>query len=132
MRAALCCRSEATSTGTTTSPSTWTTLQGASLATAARHCLLVPQVAAVADDERGLGGKAERHLVGSAPADDEADAARRQCLLDLAQPLQHERVVAPVGLRVVGGQAKTDHDRQAQPVGLVDRMLERGVRGRPL
>ena len=92
----------------------------------------MPQVARVADRERGAAGQTERHLIGPAAADDEADAARAKRPFDLLQALEHEGIVAPVGVGIAGHQAEADHHRQPQPVGLADRMLERRVGRRPL
>ena len=92
----------------------------------------MPEVARIADRKRGAGGETQRHLIGPPAPDHEADAARAQGPLDLLQALEHEGIVAPVGVGIAGHQAEADDHRQPQPVGLADRMLERRVARRPL
>ena len=70
------------------------------------------EIAAIADDEGRVLGERERHLSGGPLAEDEADAALGQGPRDLRAGLEHEGVVAAVGLGIVVHQAKADHDRQ--------------------
>ena len=88
---------------------------------------LVPQIALVADDDRRFAREAERHLGRVAPAQDEADATPLQRRRRLLQPLQHEGVVAEVGVRVAVGEPEPDHDPLSQLVRERYRVLERVI-----
>jgi hypothetical protein len=68
---------------------------------------LVPQVAAVDDEDRGPPGGGQRHLGGVAERQGEADAARVQRVADVAQALEQEGVGPGGGLGVGGRQART-------------------------
>jgi hypothetical protein len=48
-------------------------------------------------------------------------------VLGLGKPFEHKGVMAHIRFGVVGRQTKTHEDRQAEPVCLGDRHLERGV-----
>ena len=64
---------------------------------------LYPQIAAVADDERGSLRKAQGDNIGAAELDDEAYSPLPKDFFGFGKPFQHERVVAGVRLGVVGG-----------------------------
>ncbi len=90
------------------------------------------QIAAIADDQRRPPGQTDRDVARLAAPDHEGDAAPAEGPLDLLKPLEHERVVAPVGLGIVVHQAEPDHQRQPLRVGLADSVLEGRIERRSL
>ena len=88
---------------------------------------LVPQVAAVADHQRGIAGQTQGDLIGRSPLDHEGHAAAGQLGLDVTQTLEHEVVVPEVGLGIVVHQPERDQHGQVQLVGPVHRVLQRVV-----
>src|SRR3954469_6578326 len=134
VRAPTSCLGEAVSTGTTTSPSTWTT-QRAARSPAAQACpprLLRLEIAPVADDERSLAGELKRDRVGRTAADHKTDPSFVEVSLDLGKALQHEGVVACVGLGVSVHQPETDQNRQVSCVRFLNGQLQGRVEARPL
>ena len=95
-------------------------------------CPLRPQVPAIADHERRALRERDGDVVRSAAANDESQSARVDRLRGLGETLEHERVVARIGLRVVVGQAEADDDRKRQPVRLRYGHLQRRVELRAL
>ena len=95
-------------------------------------CLLVPQVAAIADDQRGTPREIDRDGVGHAAADDERDASRCKRRIDLAQSLQHECVMTCVRLGIAVGEPEAHDHRQPEPVGIRDRPFQRRIEIRAL
>ena len=94
--------------------------------------LLVPQVAAVADDEGGLPAQRQGDLRGRARAHRQADAAPREGCAGLREALQHEGVVPQVRFRIIVRQPEADHHPAAQPIGLLNAILQRVVHLRAL
>ena len=100
----------------------------------ARHALrhrraplaLHAQVADIAHQQRGVFREFRNDILRRAQADAEADAARGEKLFGLAQALEHELVVPPVGLGK-RRQRKRDDDGQVQGVGLFDGEFQRGI-----
>ena len=83
------------------------------------------QIAAIAHHERGpLRASAARDTVGSAAPDHEADAALGERSPDVLETLQHEAVVAQIGVRVVVHQAERDQHRQPIAVGHLDGVFQ--------
>ena len=90
------------------------------------------QIASIADDQRRPAGQIDRDVARPAAPDHEGNAAPAEGPLDLLESLEHERVVAPVGLRIVVHQTETDHHRQLLRVGLADGVLEGRIERRSL
>ena len=94
----------------------------------ARHrlppCLLMPEVAAVADDEASRARQLQGDLRGRASSYDHPDTALPKGLLGLFQTFQHKSVVPQVGLRVIVGQAEDHHHPAAQPIRLLNAIFQ--------
>src|SRR5919112_1555243 len=89
--------------------------------------LLRAHVTAVRDDERGVFARLESDVVRSTPADDYLDAALFEGFLHVLQALQHESVVAEVGLWVVVGEAEYHEQALVQFVRPLHGVLERMI-----
>ena len=94
--------------------------------------LLVPQVAAIADDQRGPVRQLQGDGVRAAATDDEGEAAAVQRLPGLSQALEHEVVVTQVGLGVAVHQAEADQERLVPLVRPLDGVFQGVVELGPL
>src|SRR3954454_1203923 len=94
--------------------------------------LLQLEIAPVADDERSLAGELKRDRVGRTAADHKSHPSFAEVSLDLGKALQHEGVVACVGLGVSVHQPETDQNRQVSCVPFINGQLQRRVEARPL
>ena len=96
---------------------------------------LRPQVASVADQDRGLFGERKRDLVRCARPDHEGDPEPLEGRGDVGQAFEEERVMPGIGLGIGDAarprQAERDDDRKLELVRQRDGMVERRVPLRP-
>jgi len=95
--------------------------------------LLRSHVSTISDDEGGVFASLDGHLIGRAPADHHLDATVLEGFLGVLEALQHEGVVAEVGLGVVVGEAE-DHEQALVEVvrplhGVLDGVVVLGALG---
>ncbi len=85
---------------------------------------LMPEVAAVAHDQGRVAAGRERDIRGIAFLNDHFNAALGKRSLGLLKPLQHERVMAQIGFRIIVHQPEHNDNPLTQFIGLLNRIFQ--------